>query len=100
LRDIVDEAIEIDVLVVGSEGAGARACIAAHDAGANVLCVTKGFVGKTGATLTADADVDVELDVHLPAADVRGGQGIHLRSNGISFPKHTSRSGSFPSGYP
>ncbi|HEY8691524.1 MAG TPA: FAD-binding protein [Chloroflexota bacterium] len=60
LRDIVDEAIEIDVLVVGSEGAGARACIAAHDAGATVLCVTKGFVGKTGATLTADADVDVD----------------------------------------
>jgi succinate dehydrogenase/fumarate reductase flavoprotein subunit len=56
----VDEVIRTDVLIAGTEGAGARAAISAHDAGASVTCVTKGFVGKSGATLTADADIDVD----------------------------------------
>ncbi len=60
LTDIVDEVIRTDVLIAGTEGAGARAAISAHDAGASVTCVTKGFVGKSGATLTADADIDVD----------------------------------------
>ncbi len=60
LADIVDEVIRTDVLIAGTEGAGARAAISAHDAGASVTCVTKGFVGKSGATLTADADIDVD----------------------------------------
>ncbi len=60
LADIVDEVVRTDVLIAGSEGAGARAAISAHDAGASVTCVTKGFVGKSGATLTADADIDVD----------------------------------------
>jgi succinate dehydrogenase/fumarate reductase flavoprotein subunit len=49
-----------DVLIIGSEGAGARAAIAAHDAGADVLVVTKGRFGKSGATITALADIDVD----------------------------------------
>ncbi|MFQ5693154.1 MAG: FAD-binding protein, partial [Nitrospinota bacterium] len=60
LTDVVDEVVRTDVLIAGSEGAGARAAIAAHDAGASVTVVTKGFVGKSGATLTADADIDVD----------------------------------------
>ncbi len=60
LADLVDEVVQTDVLIAGSEGAGARAAISAHDAGAAVTCVTKGFVGKSGATLTADADIDVD----------------------------------------
>lgn len=60
LTDIVDEVVQTDVLIAGSEGAGARAAISAHDAGASVTVVTKGFVGKSGATLTADADIDVD----------------------------------------
>ena len=60
LVDVVDEVIQTDVLIAGSEGAGARAAISAHDAGASVTVVTKGFVGKSGATLTADADIDVD----------------------------------------
>lgn len=49
-----------DVLIIGSEGAGARAAIAAHDAGADVLIVTKGRFGKSGATITGLADIDVD----------------------------------------
>jgi len=51
--------IKTDVLVVGSEGAGARAAIAAHDHGADVLVVTKGRLGKSGATVTAIAGIAV-----------------------------------------
>ncbi|MCC6609522.1 MAG: FAD-binding protein [Burkholderiales bacterium] len=56
----VDEVRRTDVLVIGSEGTGARAAIAAADSGCKVLVATKGFVGKCGATLTADADIDVD----------------------------------------
>ena len=56
--------IKTDVLVVGSEGAGARAAIAAHDRGADVLVATKGRLGRSGATVTAIAGIAV------------GGQGI------------------------
>lgn len=55
-----DAYFKTDVLVIGSEGAGARAAIEAADAGVEVLCVTKSAIGKSGATLTADADIDVD----------------------------------------
>lgn len=44
--------IKTDVLVVGSEGAGARAAIEASDNGCQVLLVTKGRMRKSGATIT------------------------------------------------
>jgi succinate dehydrogenase/fumarate reductase flavoprotein subunit len=49
-----------DVLVIGTEGAGSRAVIEAADAGCDVIAVTKSVIGKSGATLTADADIDVD----------------------------------------
>lgn len=49
-----------DVLVIGSEGAGARAAIEAASNGLNVLVVTKGPINRTGATLTASADINVD----------------------------------------
>lgn len=52
--------LETDVLIIGSEGAGARAAIAAYDAGAQVLVVTKGRFGRSGATITGLADMDVD----------------------------------------
>jgi succinate dehydrogenase/fumarate reductase flavoprotein subunit len=55
-----DVRVTTDVLIVGTEGAGARAAIEAADAGCDVLCVTKSSIGKSGATLTADADIDVD----------------------------------------
>ena len=45
--------VKTDVLVVGSEGAGARAAIAADDAGAQVIMASKGLFGKSGVTLMA-----------------------------------------------
>lgn len=49
-----------DVLIVGSEGAGARAAIQAHDRGAKVLIVTKGRMARSGATITAGMDIDMD----------------------------------------
>ncbi|OGD44842.1 hypothetical protein A3K79_03445 [Candidatus Bathyarchaeota archaeon RBG_13_46_16b] len=49
-----------DVLIIGSEGAGARAAIEAARHDVDVICVTKGFVAKSGATLTAGTDIDVD----------------------------------------
>lgn len=51
---------ETDVLIIGSEGAGARAAIAAADAGVSVTVVTKGRQTRSGATLTGAADIDVD----------------------------------------
>jgi succinate dehydrogenase/fumarate reductase flavoprotein subunit len=48
--------MEIDVLVVGSEGGGAVAAVAAAEAGASVVVVSKGKAGRSGATQTAGAD--------------------------------------------
>ena len=52
--------LQTDVLVIGSEGSGARAAIAAADAGMDTTIVTKGRLGRSGATLTAAADFDVD----------------------------------------
>ena len=45
-----------DVLVIGSEGAGARAALAASEAGKKVAVITKGRVGKSGATQCIPGD--------------------------------------------
>lgn len=52
--------LETDVLIIGSEGAGARAAITAADAGVAVMVVTKGRMTRSGATLTGAADLDVD----------------------------------------
>lgn len=57
---MADRVMEADVLIIGSEGAGARAAIEAFEGGVSVLVVTKGYLGKSGSTLTAGADIDVD----------------------------------------
>lgn len=59
-EQLADQAFVADVLVVGSEGAGARAALEAARRGLRVVVATKGYLGKSGATLTADADIDVD----------------------------------------
>jgi succinate dehydrogenase/fumarate reductase flavoprotein subunit len=49
-----------DVLVIGTEGTGARAAFEAAKSGANVLAVTKGYMARSGATLTADGEIDID----------------------------------------
>ena len=51
------EILKTDVLIIGSEGAGARAAIEAHDLGAEVTVVTKGRLGRHGATVMAAGDI-------------------------------------------
>lgn len=51
---------DCDVLVIGSEGTGARAALEAAERGVRVLVVTKGFWSRSGATLTADGEIDVD----------------------------------------
>lgn len=52
--------LDSDVLVIGSEGAGAWAAIRAADAGLETTVVTKGRLARSGATLTGAADLDVD----------------------------------------
>lgn len=56
----IEEEICCDVLVIGTEGTGARAAIEAAKQGVDILAVTKGFLGRSGATLTADGEIDVD----------------------------------------
>lgn len=74
--------VRTDVLVIGSEGAGARAAIAASDHGAEVLVVTKGVPGRCGATITAGADVDIDSK---SARDLLGLDGNPADSPDVFF---------------
>ncbi len=61
LDKMVDRIVKIDVLVIGSEAAGAKAAIEAHIAGADVLLVTKGLVGRSGSTVMAGRGIQAPL---------------------------------------
>ncbi len=51
MLDALDiDKISTDVLVIGSGMAGLFAAVKAHDAGANVLMVSKGRLGASGQT--------------------------------------------------
>jgi len=54
------EVIDTDLLIVGSEGAGARAAIEASEHDIEVTIVTKGRIGRSGATVTAVMDMAVD----------------------------------------
>jgi succinate dehydrogenase/fumarate reductase flavoprotein subunit len=56
----VSKTVDTDVLVVGSEGGGAEAAIHASKYPVKVTLVTKGRMGKCGATMTAGADFTVD----------------------------------------
>ena len=76
--------IETDVLVIGGGGGGLRAAVAAHTAGARVLVLSKGIVGKSGLTQTAVTGFQVAFgyadprdnpEVHY-GDSIRGGYGL------------------------
>ncbi|HJO72961.1 MAG TPA: FAD-binding protein [Rhodospirillales bacterium] len=69
---LVDRVVETNLLIIGSEGAGARAAIEAADRGVTVLVATKGYAGKSGATLTAGADIDVDSRSLVELFDLPG----------------------------
>jgi succinate dehydrogenase/fumarate reductase flavoprotein subunit len=69
----------VDVLVVGSGGAGLRAAIEACDQGASTMLVSNGALGKSGATLIAGAaSVPFTADLTL---DGGGAAKIGLSGN-------------------
>lgn len=81
---MIDRTIETDVLIIGGGGGGLRAAVEAHDAGARVLVLSKGIVGKSGLTQTAVTGFQVAFgyadsrdnpDVHY-ADSIRGGYGL------------------------
>ncbi len=45
--------VKVDVLILGTEAAGAKAAIEAHVRGASVLAVSKGIMGRSGTTVMA-----------------------------------------------
>ncbi len=53
--------LKADVLIIGTEAAGAKAAIEAHARGASVLVVTKGAMGYSGSTVMAGAGVQAPL---------------------------------------
>lgn len=55
-----DQELICDVLVIGTEGTGARAALEAVQQDVEVLAVTKGFLARSGATLTADGEIDID----------------------------------------
>ena len=80
----IDRVIETDVLVIGGGGGGLRAAVAAHDAGARVLVLSKGIVGKSGLTQTAVTGFQVAFGYADPRDNpeihygdtIRGGYGL------------------------
>jgi succinate dehydrogenase/fumarate reductase flavoprotein subunit len=54
------DADSVDVLVIGSGGAGLRAAIESSDHGASTTLISNGAAGKSGATMIAGADVTLD----------------------------------------
>jgi len=61
LEKEVDQVIKAEILVLGSEAAGAKAAIEAQEEGADVQVVTKGLVGRTGDTVMAGKGIQAPL---------------------------------------
>ncbi len=82
IEKIADRVVKTDVLIVGSEGAGSPAALEAIKQGVKVTVVTKGSnIGRSGATVTGDADLDVDSrSLHdrfgLSGADTRDSKEI------------------------
>jgi len=57
---------ETDVLVIGSGGAGLRAAIAAREAGANTLVISKTLAGKAGCTVMAEGGYNAAIRTKEP----------------------------------
>ncbi|HEC92644.1 MAG TPA: FAD-dependent oxidoreductase [Candidatus Atribacteria bacterium] len=60
LNQVVDEIVNTDVLVIGSGVTGMRAAIEAAQKGVTVTLVNKGYFGKSGSSLVADAGIAID----------------------------------------
>ncbi len=68
LEKIETEEIRTEILIIGSEAAGAKAAIEAQELDADVLVVTKGIVGTTGDTVMAGPGVQAPIG-HMDPRD-------------------------------
>lgn len=79
MNKMIDKIIKTDILIIGSGGAGASAAIKASECDLSVTIVSKGRMGYCGATVTGEADCDVDgkslCEFGLPA-DPRDNQEI------------------------
>lgn len=75
MPDIKFSEIFTDVVVIGSEGAGARAAIDAFKGGAKVAMVSKGIFGRSGVTLMAPFSCSVAFGHEDP----RDNPQVHYR---------------------
>jgi len=57
---------EVDVLVIGTGGAGLRAAVAAHEKGAEVLVISKTLAGKAGCTVMAEGGYNAAIRTFDP----------------------------------
>lgn len=57
---------EVDVLVIGTGGAGLRAAVAAHEKGAKTLLVSKTLAGKAGCTVMAEGGYNAAIRTFDP----------------------------------
>jgi len=57
---LIDKIFNTDVLVIGSGATGMRAAIEASNEGVVVTLVNKGYFGKSGSTLVAEADIAID----------------------------------------
>jgi len=73
-RDTGHETHEYDVVVIGAGGAGLRAAIAAHDAGARVALVCKSLLGKAH-TVMAEGGIAASMGNVYP----EDGWQVHFR---------------------
>lgn len=58
---MVSRVEETEILIIGSEAAGARAAIEAHDLGSRVIVLSKSIMGRSGVTLKAVFSVAAAL---------------------------------------
>jgi fumarate reductase (CoM/CoB) subunit A len=57
---------EVDVLIIGTGGAGLRAAVAAHERGAETLVVSKTLAGKAGCTVMAEGGYNAAIRTFDP----------------------------------
>lgn len=57
---LMENRLQCDVLVIGTEGTGVRAALEAAQHGANVLTISKGIPSQSGATLTAGGEISID----------------------------------------
>jgi succinate dehydrogenase/fumarate reductase flavoprotein subunit len=68
----VENMLKADIVIIGSEGAGARAAVEVARHGMKPLLLTKGKIGRSGATVTAMADFEVDSKSAVEVLGLKG----------------------------